>query len=264
MGHRLVPRPPERPEPGGSADPSAALGPPGSPGFLDAPAPAPAPAPLAAEFFDRPVLDVARDLLGATVQHGLVRVRLTEVEAYRGLDDPASHAARGPTPRSAVMFGPPGRAYVYFVYGMHWCLNFVCGPDGTASGVLVRAGEVVAGLEVARQRAPRLVDRDLARGPGRLARALGVDGSLTGSPVTGGGPLTVSRGVAVDAARIETGPRIGIRVAMERPWRFWEAGDPTVSATPRSATPRVRRSVTPAGRSASGPADQPPIPDEIV
>jgi DNA-3-methyladenine glycosylase len=267
MGHRLVPRPRQRPKLSGSPELADSCGLSGSPelaGSPDLPASpdsraSRAATPLAAEFFERPVLDVARDLLGAAIQLGPVRVRITEVEAYRGPDDPASHAARGPTPRSAVMFGPPGRAYVYFVYGMHWCLNVVCGPVGTASAVLVRAGEVVAGLEVARQRAPRLLDRDLARGPGRLARALGVDGSLTGSPVTGDGPLTVSRGVPVDAARIETGPRIGIRVAMDRPWRFWEAGHPTVSAAPR-----VRRTSTPAGRSARGPAHQPPIPDEIL
>ncbi|WP_045875631.1 DNA-3-methyladenine glycosylase [Pseudofrankia sp. DC12] len=190
-----------------------------------------APEPLPADFYARPVLAVARDLLGATVRHRSVCVRLTEVEAYMGLDDPASHAARGPTPRSAVMFGPPGHAYVYFVYGMHWCLNLVCEPAGTPSAVLVRAGEVVAGLDLARQRAPLLTDRDLARGPGRLARVLGADGRLTGSPVTGGGPLLVERGSEVDDAQVRTGPRIGLRVAVERPWRFWVAGDPTVSAT---------------------------------
>ncbi|MBL7549129.1 DNA-3-methyladenine glycosylase [Frankia sp. AgB1.9] len=224
-----------------------------------------APAPLPANFYARPVLAVARDLLGATVRHGPVCVRLTEVEAYTGPDDPASHAARGPTPRSAVMFGPPGHAYVYFVYGMHWCLNIVCGPAGTPSAVLVRAGEVVAGVDLARARAPRLVDRDLARGPGRLARTLGADGSLTGSPVIGGGPLVVERGTQVDDTQVCTGPRIGLRVAVERPWRFWVAGDPTVSATKGRTAPvtRVGPDLQWAGP-ALGPADQPPIPDEIV
>lgn len=197
---------------------------------------------LPEEFYARPVLAVARDLLGATVRHGPVSVRLTEVEAYGGWNDPASHAARGPTPRSAVMFGPPGRAYVYFVYGMHWCLNLVCEPTGSAAAILIRAGAVVDGLAVARARAPRLADRDLARGPGRLARSLGVDGALTGSLVIGGGPITVERPVAGDGvgggvgggtAAVCTGPRVGVRAALDLPWRLWLAGDPTVSAGPR-------------------------------
>jgi DNA-3-methyladenine glycosylase len=192
--------------------------------------PAGPPPVLQEDFYARPVLAVARDLLGATVWHGQVGIRLTEVEAYAGRGDPASHAARGPTPRSEVMFGRPGRAYVYFVYGMHWCLNLVCEPVGSAAAVLVRAGEVVAGREAARQRAPRLTDRNLARGPGRLARALGVDGALTGTPVTGAGPITVRPGLAVAENAVRTGPRVGLRVGQEHPWRLWLAGDPTVSA----------------------------------
>ena len=110
--------------------------------------------PLTPEFFARPVLEVAPDLLGATVRHaspaGPVAVRLTEVEAYAGEQDPGSHAFRGRTPRTAVMFGPPGRVYVYFTYGMHWCMNLVCGPEGEASAVLLRAGEVVEGADAGR------------------------------------------------------------------------------------------------------------------
>ncbi|MBL7501449.1 DNA-3-methyladenine glycosylase [Frankia sp. CNm7] len=185
---------------------------------------------VADEFFDRPVLAVARDLLGATVRHGPVAVRITEVEAYAGLDDPASHAARGPTPRAAVMFGPPGRAYVYFIYGTHWCLNLVCEPAGSAAAVLIRAGAVIDGLETARARAPRLADRDLARGPGRLARALGIDGTLTGCPVTGDGPLVVEPAADGPAGPVLVGPRVGVRAAHDRPWRFWLADNPTVSA----------------------------------
>jgi DNA-3-methyladenine glycosylase len=206
---------------------------------------------LPAEFYDRPVLAVAHDLLGATVWHGPVAVRLTEVEAYGGLDDPASHAFRGPTPRARVMFGVPGRAYVYFVYGVHWCLNIVCEPAGAAAAVLVRAGEVVAGHDAARARAPRLADRELARGPGRLARTLGVDGSLTGTPVTGAGPLTVRAGGSPGGAGVAggpesadgaggraapgvlTGPRIGVRLGQDRPWRLWLGGEPTVSGSRR-------------------------------
>ncbi|MCK9921513.1 DNA-3-methyladenine glycosylase [Frankia sp. AgPm24] len=200
-----------------------------------------------AAFFDRPVLAVAPDLLGATIRHGPVVVRLTEVEAYGGVDDPASHAARGPTPRSAVMFGPPGRAYVYLSYGVHWCVNIVCGPPGQACAVLLRAGEVLAGHDLLRPRWPTLPERDLARGPGRLGRVLAAGPTMTGTSVTGDGPLTLYR-PALDAdpgadpaavtrtaraTRIDSGPRIGIRSATERPWRFWLADDPTVSGPRR-------------------------------
>jgi DNA-3-methyladenine glycosylase len=121
------------------------------------------------------VLEVAPALLGAILRHGDVAVRLTEVEAYDGADDPGSHAHRGRTARNSVMFGPAGHLYVYFTYGMHHCCNVVCGPEGAASAVLLRAGEVVEGLETARQRRPRSPDRDLARGPARLCRTLDID-----------------------------------------------------------------------------------------
>ena len=135
---------------------------------------------------DRPVLEVAPDLLGAVVRHatpdGPVAVRLTEVEAYDGANDPGSHAFRGRTPRNAVMFGPPGHVYVYFTYGMHWCMNLVCGPEGQASAVLLRAGEVVEGATLATRRRPTAkTPRELARGPARLTLALGVDGSQDGA-----------------------------------------------------------------------------------
>ena len=120
-------------------------------------------------------LEVAPRLLGAVLTHGGVSVRLTEVEAYAGPLDPGSHAHRGQTARNAVMFGPPGRLYVYFVYGMHHCANLVTGPEGDPGAVLLRAGEVVAGLDVARERRPSSRDRDLARGPARLCRVLGID-----------------------------------------------------------------------------------------
>ena len=145
--------------------------------------------PLPPDFFARPVLQVAPDLLGAVVRHvgpaGPVAVRLTEVEAYAGEQDPGSHAFRGRTPRTAVMFGPPGRVYVYFTYGMHWCMNLVCGPDGEASAVLLRAGEVVEGAELAASRRTTAKSaRELARGPARLTVALGVDGSHDGADAT--------------------------------------------------------------------------------
>lgn len=174
-------------------------------------------------------LEVAPRLLGAVLTHGGVSVRLTEVEAYAGPADPGSHAYRGRTARNAVMFGPPGRLYVYFVYGMHYCANLVTGPDGDPGAVLLRAGEVVAGLDLARERRPGGSDRDLARGPARLCRVLGIDLSDNGvrpELAPGKSPLQTS-----------AGPRVGLRHAADRPWRFWVSGDPTVS-TYRPATPR--------------------------
>jgi DNA-3-methyladenine glycosylase len=188
-----------------------------------------------------PVEVAARGLLGCQVRAGRVAVRLTEVEAYSGTGtDPASHAHRGRTPRNAVMFGPPGRLYVYFTYGMHWCLNIVCAPDGTAAAVLLRAGEVVDGLPAARDRRPTArLDRDLARGPARLARALGLDGAANGTPVLdGSGPLTLTRPPRrLDPGLIRHGPRVGVAVGAGTPWRFWIDGDQTVSEY-RRHTPR--------------------------
>jgi DNA-3-methyladenine glycosylase len=204
-------------------------------------------------FFGRPVLEVAPDLLGATVEHrtaaGVVVVRLTEVEAYDGERDPGSHAFRGRTPRNSVMFGPPGRVYVYFTYGMHWCMNLVCGPEGTASAVLLRAGEVVAGEELARsRRTTSRRARDLAQGPARLTVALGVDGSRDGADATRPrSPLVVRGGGPVDPSRVRSGPRVGVAGdGAVHPWRFWVDDEPTVS-TYRAAVPR-RRGTRTSGR----------------
>lgn len=200
-------------------------------------------------FYDRPVLDVARDLLGAYVVHapageGVVAVRLTEVEAYAGGHDPASHGFRGPTPRTTVMFGDGGHAYVYFTYGMHFCVNLVTGPAGQAAAVLLRAGEVVEGADTARARRNDAPDRDLARGPARLTVALGIAREQNGADVTQrSSPLRVLRGTPVDDARVRWGPRVGVSAAAELPWRVWVDGEPTVS-TYRAHTPR-RRSRTP-------------------
>jgi DNA-3-methyladenine glycosylase len=173
-----------------------------------------------------PILEVAPRLLGSVVRHGEVAVRLTEVEAYDGLNDPGSHAGRGPTPRSQVMFGPPGRLYVYFSYGMHHCANIVCGLEGTASAVLMRAGEVVEGLEVARERRGGAADRDLARGPARLCVALGLD--LTHNTLPLSGP-EVRLDPGPEPTVVRSGPRVGLRLAADRPWRFWLPDEPTVS-----------------------------------
>lgn len=172
---------------------------------------------------------------------GEVAVRLTEVEAYGGADDPGSHAFRGRTPRTAVMFGPAGRAYVYFSYGMHWCCNLVTGPDGEAAAVLLRAGEVIDGLALARERRPGAPDRDLCRGPARLCRALAITGALDGVDLTGAdASLRLLAGQPVDPGRVRSGPRVGVSGdGGVRPWRFWVDGEPSVSAY-RPAVPRRR------------------------
>jgi DNA-3-methyladenine glycosylase len=219
-------------------------------------------------FFDRPSHEVAPELLGRVLVHGPVAVRLTEVEAYGGPgEDPAAHTYRGKTPRNAVMFGPPGHLYVYFTYGMHFCANLVCLPEGFGSAVLLRAGEVVAGIDEARARRTSagngptsttgrvrtIPDRDLARGPARLAVVLGLlrehngldaiagdsyaaDRRLTGVPH---GAAAVLEGRPAEAASIRSGPRTGISTAKDTPWRFWIEGDPTVSPY-RAHVPRRR------------------------
>ncbi len=175
------------------------------------------------------VLDVAPRLLGSSLTHAGVTVRLTEVEAYAGSDDPGSHAYRGPTPRTRVMFGPPGRLYAYFSYGMHVCANVVTGREGTASAVLLRAGEVVDGVDLARERRATTRERDLARGPANLCRALGIGLDLDGTDLARG-PVRLVLAAAPDPGRVSTGPRVGLRGAPDRPWRFWLTGEPTVSA----------------------------------
>jgi DNA-3-methyladenine glycosylase len=194
-------------------------------------------------WLERPVLDVARALLGMhlvrTTVDGTVVLRLTEVEAYAGSDDPGSHAFRGQTARNAVMFGPAGHAYVYFTYGMHYCVNVVTGIAGTSSGVLMRAGEVVEGESLVRARRGDAVPfRDLARGPARLTVALDIDLRLNGVDLTRPGELCLAAGTPVDDELVRTGPRVG--VAGEggvRPWRFWVDGEPSVSPY-RKALPR--------------------------
>jgi DNA-3-methyladenine glycosylase len=196
-----------------------------------------------AELLARPSLEVAPTLLGATLRHrtpeGEVALRLTEVEAYAGADDPGSHAFRGMTARNEVMFGPAGRLYVYFTYGMHHCCNVVVGAEGTASAVLLRAGEVVEGVELARSRRPGSSHRDLARGPARLCKALAIDARHNGADLASG-DLVLAPGDPVAAERVATGPRVGLREAADHPWRFWLQDDPTVS-TYRPAAPLRRR-----------------------
>ncbi len=197
-------------------------------------------------------VEVAPALLGCVIEHetpeGLVAVALTEVEAYHGQADPASHAYRGRTARNAVMFGPPGHAYVYFTYGMHFCVNLVCLPEGTASAVLLRAGRVIEGGDLARARrsAPGPHGRDLARGPARLCQALAINRAQDGADVCDpASPLRVrwpaqAGEVPLAGPAISRGPRVGISAAADLPWRFWITGDPTVSVY-RPHTPRRAR-----------------------
>ncbi len=177
------------------------------------------------EFFARPVGEVARDLLGCTMAVGQTAGTIVEVERYQQ-DDPASHSFRGPTARAAVMFGPPGRLYVYRSYGVHWCANVVCEPAGSGAAVLLRALAPVAGLDVMRERRGGVADRLLCSGPGRLCAALGIDGSMNAT-VIGKGPVRILRGDAV--SDVLSGPRIGISVATDRPWRLGVAGSPHLS-----------------------------------
>ena len=181
------------------------------------------------------VLLAAVRLLGCTIEadtpEGTMAVRLVEVEAYRGADDPASHSFRGPTPRNSVMFGPPGHLYVYFVYGMHFCANVSCLDDGDAGAVLLRAGEVTSDLAAAHARRPTARrSADLARGPARLASLLGLDRDRNGVDVTDpASPVRVLAGPPVDPALVRSGPRVGVAAAHETPWRFWIDGSAAVS-----------------------------------
>jgi DNA-3-methyladenine glycosylase len=190
---------------------------------------------------DRPSIEVAPLLLGAVVHGRGVSVRLTEVEAYLGELDPGSHAFRGQTRRNAVMFGPSGHLYTYFTYGMHVCANVVCSPPGVASAVLLRAGEVVDGIELARERrTTSRRDTDLAQGPARLCVALGItlgddgDDLATGDIRLEPAPHPVPE--------LATGPRTGVSGPGGTdafPWRFWIPGDPTVSPY-KASVPRIR------------------------
>jgi DNA-3-methyladenine glycosylase len=248
------------------------------------PRPGDAGAVLPREFFAGPAPEVAPRLLGCVLRRdspeGTVAAVITEVEAYAGLTDPASHAYRGETPRNAVMFGPPGHAYVYFTYGMHYCVNLVCEPAGSVSAILLRAGRIIEGADLAAARrwsrpdaagappaggtagaaggsargAPRRrhPERDLARGPARLCQALGIAMALNGADaVDPQSPLRVSAGPGgpVPAARVGAGPRIGISQAVDVPWRFWLAGDDHVSQY-RAFTPRRGRGESVTGRAA--------------
>ncbi len=177
-------------------------------------------------------VDAAKLLLGSFLVAGDVRVRIVEVEAYRGGDDPASHCYRGKTPRNEVMFGPAGHLYVYFVYGMHFCANVVSLVDGVPGAVLLRAGEVVEGEDIAFSRRPAARSAaELAKGPARLCKVLGLDRSSNGLDLTSASsPVRLYAGEPV--TEVHSGPRVGVAVAMDVPWRFW-IDSPAVSAYKR-------------------------------
>ena len=198
-------------------------------------------------------LVVAPQLLGATVLVNDVSVRITEVEAYLGAADPASHAFKGETPRNATMFRAAGSVYVYFTYGMHYCMNIVCWPEGRAGGCLLRAGEVIDGEDLARERRPGVVrSRDLARGPANLTRCLATSREWNGASLCVDGELLSDKDgkgiVVVDTPEsvppVQTGPRVGVSGiggdGQQYPWRFWIPGDPTVSAYKKGGGSRTR------------------------
>jgi DNA-3-methyladenine glycosylase len=184
-------------------------------------------APLDAAFFARPVAEVAPDLVGCSLLVDGVGGVIVEVERYQQ-DDPASHSFRGPSGRAEVMFGPPGRLYVYRSYGLHWCVNLVCEPEGRGAAVLLRALEPTHGLDAMRARRGGLADRLLCAGPGRLCAALAIDGRLDGALAAGPG-AAVRVGARTGPAEVASGPRVGLTKAAERLWRFGLAGSPYLS-----------------------------------
>ncbi len=197
-------------------------------------APPAAGAVLGAEFFARPVSEVAPDLVGCTLLVDGVGGTIVETERYEE-GDPASHSFRGPRGRARVMFGPPGVLYVYRSYGLHWCANLVCEPEGSGAAVLLRAVAPEHGLDRMRARRGPVADRLLCAGPGRLTEALGIDGGMDGAPATGPGAVVELR-ARTAPAEVVAAPRIGISKAVERPWRFCLAGSPHLSRPlPRAA-----------------------------
>jgi DNA-3-methyladenine glycosylase len=196
---------------------------------------------LLRSFYCRPTIDVARDLLGNVLVHGRTKGRIVETEAYLGLDDLAAHASKGVTPRTRVIFGPPGHAYVYFIYGMYECLNLIAEPEGTPGCVLIRALEPLEGIDLMFQRRPaaRRVE-DLCSGPGKLTLAMGITRQHNGRDLTHG-DLYVDEGDR--KVRIRTTPRIGIRHCAEWPLRFFIDGNRFVSSA-KPHPPRARKSPT--------------------
>jgi DNA-3-methyladenine glycosylase len=198
--------------------------------------------PLGRSFYGRDPLVVAPELLNKVLVHGERAARIVEVEAYRGADDPGSHAFRGRTPRTGVMFGPAGHLYVYFTYGMHWCANAVCGPEGEAAAVLLRAASPLDGLPAMRALRPAARrDRDLCSGPAKLCQAFGIDRSHDGADlVTGDRRVTIVDDGTPPPPEPGVSTRIGLSAGAEHPWRWYVPDDPNVSRH-RGAPPRRAR-----------------------
>jgi DNA-3-methyladenine glycosylase len=193
--------------------------------------------PLPSRFYDRPTELVARELLGAVLQcttdDGVTRGRIVETEAYLGPDDPACHAAAGLTARTEHLFGPPGMAYVYLIYGMYWCFNAVTRERGHGAAVLVRAVSPMHGVPLMRRRRPKVSrDTDLTNGPGKLCIAMGIVGAMSGGSLRTG-PVVIRAGESVADEDVEVTPRIGIKQAAAWPLRYLIRNDPYVSATPK-------------------------------
>jgi DNA-3-methyladenine glycosylase len=186
---------------------------------------------LTRSFYNRPTLEVAPDLLGKYIVYqspvGKLSAKIVELEAYIGQDDPACHAARGRTRRNAVMFGPPGFAYIYFVYGMYYCLNFVTEPEGFPAAVLLRAAEPEAGKDIMSQLSPGNSGCDLLNGPGKFCRSFGLTREQNGLDLTGNRMYLEDRLVAV--ARIGQSTRIGVKNGADRQWRFYDRDSKAVS-----------------------------------
>jgi len=195
------------------------------------------PAVLPRAFYSRPTLTVARDLLGKVLVHqtpeGVASGMIVETEAYIGEDDPACHAAPGLTRRNAPLYGPPGAAYVYLNYGIHYLVNAVTEPEGHPAAVLIRALRPLDGIHLMIGRRPGAATAHLCRGPGNLTRALGISLAENRFDLSSSRLTIENRGLRV--GKVSRGPRIGIRVAVERPWRFWIDGDPAVSGARRRA-----------------------------
>ncbi len=188
------------------------------------------PTALDRRFFERDSREVAPDLLNKVLVHGETQGRIVEVEAYCGANDPAAHTYRGRTARNATMFGPPGHLYVYFSYGMHWCANVVCEPEGIGTAVLLRALAPLQGVEVMeRRRRQAKRPTDLCSGPAKLCQALAIDGAHDGVDLVGSGGIgIVDDGVPAPARPVCT-TRVGITKGVEHQWRWYVPGDPNVS-----------------------------------
>jgi DNA-3-methyladenine glycosylase len=189
-------------------------------------------------FYDRPVLEVARDLIGCVITHGDTAGVIVETEAYHE-SEPASHSFAGLTPRTSIIFGPPGRAYIYRSYGIHALLNAVCEPVGVGAAVLIRALEPIDGIDHMRARRGLDAVRQLCSGPGKLTQALGIELDLNGSDLRRGPIIFSARPAAWRDPPIDVDARIGITKAAELPWRFTVAGSPFVSRSARPAEPAV-------------------------